>query len=117
MPATPPTIPAIPEASVVASGSSTRTAAIASTPTGRCRPHGPAGGPHVPHRPRGEHAQRGAVRTADDVSSSSAAATYAPPTPHTRKTSSGAHQPWRFSSNQPNSAIAPSATASYPAAV
>ena len=41
-------------------------------------------------------------------------ATYAPPAPASRKTSNGAQKPWRRSSRNPNSAMVPRLTTSYP---
>ena len=67
---------------------------------------------HVAHRPRGEQAERGAVGPARDPLVQQDTATYAPPAPQIRNTNSVAHQPWRRSSSQPNSAIAPTHTAS-----
>ena len=73
----------------------------------------PAAAEHVAHRPGGEQAERGAVGAErDGLAVDLRRRRSAPPAPATKKTSSGAHQPWRRSSSQPNSAIAPTATAS-----
>ena len=80
---------------------------------GRCRPRGRGGGRarRASSRRRAGRARRRWRRSAMP-SPATSTATYAPPAPVTKKTSSGAHQPWRRSSSQPNSAIAPTATTS-----
>ena len=66
-PATPPTIPAIPLASVAASGISTSTAAIASTPSRSLLVLAAAAGPARRASSSGEQAQRRAVGAAGDA--------------------------------------------------
>ena len=82
-------------------------------PAGRCRPRSPCGG-----RARRASSTPPACPSAAPLAPSATpspattTATYAPPAPATKNTSSGAHQPCRRSSSQPNSAMVPTVTAS-----